>query len=277
MKYKPLKELLSIVIAALLMSVSSVLSAESQQLIMGRSPETFPEAMSALQEAIKNVGYTVSTVQRVDIGLTGMGFETDKYRVVFFGKANEIKILPQKYPQLAPYLPLAIAIFAEQDELLIQGQVMSLLVAVLLIFSMMLFLWKKVSYALLTMIPNLSPIIGIFILMGIFNIWLDMATAMIASVAIGIAVDDTIHMFHGFKKRLDKGVSTVFALVQSYYKTGRAIVVTTIILCSQFLLLSFSEFIPTAHFGLLTAIGLFMALVFDLLLLPAVIVLFYKK
>ena len=92
------------------------LQAEHQRLIMGRSSEAFPETMSALQAAIKNAGYTVSIVQRVDIGLTGMGFQTDKYRVVFFGKPEEIKSLPKKYPKLAPYLPLAISIFAEQDE-----------------------------------------------------------------------------------------------------------------------------------------------------------------
>lgn len=168
-------------------------------------------------------------------------------------------------------------IFADQDELLIKGQVNSLFIAVALIFIMMWIIWKNLGFAVLTMIPNLSPILGIFILMGIFNIWLDMATAMIASVSIGIAVDDTIHMFHGFKKRIDKGNSIVYALVQSYYKIGKAVVVTTIILCSQFFLLSFSDFVPTAHFGTLTATGLLMALIFDLLLLPALIIIFYKK
>ncbi|MCW8931817.1 MAG: DUF302 domain-containing protein [Gammaproteobacteria bacterium] len=96
--------------------MSTSVQAEHQQLIMGRSTEAFPETMSALQEAIKKAGYTISIVQRVDIGLTGMGFQTDKYRVVFFGKAEEIKMLPKKYPQLTPYLPLAIAIFAEENE-----------------------------------------------------------------------------------------------------------------------------------------------------------------
>ena len=90
--------------------------AEHQTLIMGRSIDAFPETMSALQAEIKKAGYVISTVQRVDIGLTGMGFETDKYRVVFFGKPEEIKALPKKYPQLTPYLPLAIAIFAEGEE-----------------------------------------------------------------------------------------------------------------------------------------------------------------
>ena len=101
-------------VALILMPMA--LQAEHQRLIMGRSSEAFPETMSALQEAIKNAGYTLSIVQRVDIGLTGMGFQTDKYRVVFFGKPEEIKSLPKKYPKLTPYLPLAISIFAEQDE-----------------------------------------------------------------------------------------------------------------------------------------------------------------
>ncbi len=92
------------------------LQAEHQKLIMGRSSEAFPETMSALQEEIKKAGYTISIVQRVDIGLSGMGFETDKYRVVFFGKPEEIKSLPKKYPKLTPYLPLAITIFAENEE-----------------------------------------------------------------------------------------------------------------------------------------------------------------
>jgi len=168
-------------------------------------------------------------------------------------------------------------LFSDQDELLISGQVYSLLTATLLIFVMMFILWGRLSDAILTMLPNLSPIIGIFIIMGVFNIWLDMATAMIASVAIGIAVDDTIHLYHNYKKRLNRGSSVIFSLIHSYYKTGRAILVTTIILSSQFLLLSFSDFIPTAHFGLLTAIGLIMAFIFDLLLLPSLIIIFFHK
>ena len=127
------------------------------------------------------------------------------------------------------------------------------------------------------MLPNLSPIIAIFIIMGIFGIWLDMATAMIASVAIGIAVDDTIHLIYGFKKRLDKGCSVLYALVQSYYKTGSAIVITTVILYSQFILVASADFIPISHFGFLTAIGLFIALVFDLVLLPSLIIIFFHK
>ncbi|MBD3670614.1 MAG: DUF302 domain-containing protein [Gammaproteobacteria bacterium] len=89
------------------------------QMIMVRSTQSFPEAMLALQSAIKQQGYTVSRVQRVDIGLTNSGYQTDKYRVVFFGKAEEVHELTRKHPELLPYLPWKIVIFAEQDETLL--------------------------------------------------------------------------------------------------------------------------------------------------------------
>ena len=84
-------------------------------MIMIRSNESFPEAMSLLQEAIKQQGYTLSRVQRVDVGLSAKGYKTDKYRVVFFGKGEQIQHLSANYPQLIPYLPLKIAIYAEND------------------------------------------------------------------------------------------------------------------------------------------------------------------
>lgn len=91
----------------------------ASDLHMARSPATFPETMLKLQSTIKEHGYTVSRVQRVDIGLTKSGYKTDKYRVVFYGKADEISRLSKKYPFLIPYLPLQIAIFAEGEETLL--------------------------------------------------------------------------------------------------------------------------------------------------------------
>lgn len=85
------------------------------EMIMIRSNEAFPEAMALLQEAISKQGYTLSRVQRVDIGLSAKGYKTDKYRVVFFGNGPQIQQLSAKYPQLIPYLPLKIAIYAEGD------------------------------------------------------------------------------------------------------------------------------------------------------------------
>ena len=98
-----------------LMSQASLAS----DLIMARSKLAFPEAMLALQSSIKDHGYTVARVQRIDIGLTGMGYKTDKYRVVFVGKKAEIDFLIKKYPQLIPYMPPKVSIFAEKGDTVI--------------------------------------------------------------------------------------------------------------------------------------------------------------
>ena len=107
----------------ILFSLFSLLLVTTQihatDMYMARSASSFPETMSKLQETIKAEGYKVSRVQRVDIGLTAMGYKTDKYRVVFYGKAEENKKLVKQYPFLIPYLPLKIAIFAEQEETLL--------------------------------------------------------------------------------------------------------------------------------------------------------------
>ena len=99
-----------------------------------------------------------------------------------------------------------------------------------------------------------------------------MATAMIASVAVGIAVDDTIHVYYGYVTRIRAGALPVQALARTFSQAGRAVVTTTIILSAQFMILILSFFQPTRHFGLLTSVGLWAALLFDLLLLPAMLI-----
>jgi uncharacterized protein (DUF302 family) len=103
-----------ITVVILLLLLSPALAAED--LFMVRSQLAFPEAMAVLQQSIRENGYQVTRVQRIDIGLTRSGYKTDKYRVVFFGKLEEIRGLADRYPELIAYLPLKIAIFAENDE-----------------------------------------------------------------------------------------------------------------------------------------------------------------
>lgn len=88
-------------------------NASASDLIMVRTSLDFPEAMLSLQTSTKEHGYDIARVQRIDIGLTGMGYKTDKYRIVFVGKIKEIDYLIKKHPQLIPYLPPKVAIFAE--------------------------------------------------------------------------------------------------------------------------------------------------------------------
>jgi len=94
--------------------------AHAEQMMMVRVGQTFPETMMKLQEVISAHGYQLSRVQRVDIGLTTSGYVTDKYRIVFFGKLEQNRWLIEKHPELIAYLPLKIAVYAEdQDTLLV--------------------------------------------------------------------------------------------------------------------------------------------------------------
>jgi uncharacterized protein (DUF302 family) len=102
------------VAAAALLALAST-AAWAEELIMVRAPRPFAEAINALQIAIEEHGYKVQRVQRVDVGLTQSGFKTDAYRLVFFGKHEELRALGDQHPELLPYLPLKIVIFAEEN------------------------------------------------------------------------------------------------------------------------------------------------------------------
>lgn len=94
-------------------------TAIADELLMVRSSQNFEDAMTTLQGAIAARGYKVTRVQRVDVGLEAKGYKTDRYRIVFYGKPGEIETLAAKYPKLIPYLPLAVAIFAEEGNTLL--------------------------------------------------------------------------------------------------------------------------------------------------------------
>ena len=168
-------------------------------------------------------------------------------------------------------------LFSDQDELLIKGQIRSMWGAFILIFGLLITVWRSVPASMLTIIPNIAPVLVMFATMGALGIWLDMATAMIASVVVGIAVDDTIHLYYIYRTRRRAGAGPVMALGRAYHDAGRAVVITTVILCAQFLILTISQFRPTVEFGFLTALGLAAALLFDLLLLPAMLILINRS
>lgn len=91
-------------------------AASAEGLLMARSVQMFPEAMTTLQSAISARGYKVTRLQEVNENLARRDFKSDMYRVVFFGKYEEIKALSAEHPELIPFLPLNITIFAEGNE-----------------------------------------------------------------------------------------------------------------------------------------------------------------
>lgn len=137
-------------------------------------------------------------------------------------------------------------------------------------------LFRSLRMVLIALIPNVIPLVTVAGIMGIFGITLKLSTSIVFTIAFGIAVDDTIHFTSKLKLELDKGKSLLYALKNTYLSTGKAILVTSIILSGGFLTLLLSSFGGTFYTGLLISLTLFIAVVIDLSLLPVLIMFFYK-
>ena len=168
-------------------------------------------------------------------------------------------------------------LFSDQEDRIVDGQIKSFASAFLQILLLMALLFRSFRGALICLVPNLAPLFFIFVVMGTTGIALDVATVLIAGVILGITVDDTIHLYHGYLHRIRHGVSPVFAIIRSVEASGRAVIAISIVLIAQFSLLGLSDFRPTAHFGMLCAVGLFAGQLFELLLMPALLGLRKRK
>lgn len=153
--------------------------------------------------------------------------------------------------------------------------VKGLLVSILIVALLMGIIYRSVSILLISIVPNLVPLVFIAGVMGYLGVELKISTAIIFTIAFGIAVDDTIHLLGKFKFELMKGRTKMYALKRSYLTTGKAMILTTLILCSGFALLVFSSFLGTFYLGVMLCLALLVALIADLTLLPVLIFLFY--
>lgn len=118
-------------------------------------------------------------------------------------------------------------------------------------------------------VPNLLPVVGTFALMASLRIPLDVATVMIASVSIAIAVDDTVHFLERYQESRRKGADAAESAAGAFAKAGRAMVFTSIVAAAGFAILSLSSFVPMANLGVLAGIAMMTALAGDLFVLPA--------
>lgn len=152
---------------------------------------------------------------------------------------------------------------------LVKGQVTSLAASSFIIILIMFFVLRSFPLGALSILPNLFPIVLNFGIMGLFNIPLNTATALVATVAICIAVDDTIHFLTEFKRNLTGGMETREAIQETLQRKGRAIIFSSLILAIGFGVMAFSRFVPTIDFGILSALIMITALVGDILFLPS--------
>lgn len=165
-------------------------------------------------------------------------------------------------------LGMAISV---SSELLTAGQIKSLSITMVLVFGIMFALFLSIKVGLIAIVPNLFPIIINFGIMGWFGIELSMVTSLIASIAIGLAVDDTIHYLVRYNREFKTDLDEKRAIRDTLTHVGRPITFTTVTICVGFSILLFSSFKPTAIFGVMMVITSLSALVGDLILLPSLI------
>ena len=157
----------------------------------------------------------------------------------------------------------------EADRRIVRSQQQSVLWTVGLIGLILAFLWRSAGLAVLALGINLLPIGLIIALQGLLGIPLNSITIMVAAIALGIAVDDTIHFITHWKDKISEGASPEEAVCEAMRVKGRPILATTAILVGMMMVFGVSVFPPVTHFGLLVSAGLVGALMAVLVLLPA--------
>ena len=145
----------------------------------------------------------------------------------------------------------------------------SYIIAAAVITVMMILLIGNIRIGLVSMLPNLTPIILTLGLMGWLGLPLDLFTMLIGSIAIGLAVDDTIHFMHNYRRYHHDTGDVREAVRKTLLTTGRAMVVTTIVLSLGFFLYMGANLSNLVNFGLLTGFTIITALLADLFLAPA--------
>jgi len=185
----------------------------------------------------------------------------------------EARIRDYLKENLSPNLSFQVTgfgiVISHSSQLISEGQVKSLGLTLVLVFAIMLLLFMSYKVGVIALLPNCFPIIVTFGVMGWFNIPLSIATSLIASIAVGLAVDDTIHYLVRYNKEFKEDLNKKGALEKTIRHMGKPIIFTTVTISLGFSVLMGSNFKPTAVFGLLMMITMFSALVADLILLPS--------
>ena len=154
---------------------------------------------------------------------------------------------------------------------LFDSQIKSLLIVMVGIFFMLSALFRSLQIALVTIVPNIIACFTILGTMGLLNIPLDLMTITIASITIGIAVDNCIHYVYRYKEYYNQTNNHLETIALCQNTVGRAIQNTSFTIIAGFSILIFSNFYPTIYFGIFTAMAMFIALLGSLTLLPTLL------
>lgn len=193
----------------------------------------------------------------------------------FMGAVN--RYFKENFPETKITVTGMMALLSRTISNVIMSMAKSYVFAIALITILMILLIGRVRIGLLSMIPNIAPILLTLGLMGTIDIPLDLGTIMVVSIAIGLAVDDTIHFMHNFRRYYEESGDPKAAVHETLHTTGRAMLVTSIILSLGFFVYNFATLKSISNFGLLTAFSITMALAADYFITPALMVVVNRR
>lgn len=235
-------------------------------------PEYLDRAIAALgaQDALVLVsaGSDPTAKKFAQAGLTLI--DVSKVPEVKSSAENELPVSAAPRPIRSVYTGMVPLVYKTQRQLLFSLNE-SIMWATVLIAVVMMFVLKSPMAGLIAMIPNIFPIVIIFGGLGWLGIKVDIGIMMSASVALGVAVDDTIHYLTWFRRGIKLGLGRVQSVMLAYDRCATAMLQTTIIGGLGLVVFATSTFTPTQQFGYLMISMLAAALVGDLLLLPALL------
>lgn len=157
---------------------------------------------------------------------------------------------------------------------LMDTTIVSYTLAFVIISILMIIVVGEFKLGIVSMLPNLAPIIFVLGCMSLIGTPLEVMTVLIGSVAIGLAVDDTIHFINSYQRSLAQTKNFEIALRETLDTTGSALLVTTLSLSGGFIVLAASNMMMVSNFGMAVSVALAFALAFDFFLLPALIAVF---
>ena len=218
---------------------------------------------------------------RSHISVTARNLGSYEYKELFAEIAVEVQEVfsdvETNFPNLDVNLTGTMAALMVMADEIANSQFNSFALALLIVSLVMIIALGSLGGGLMGMVPNAIPAFLAFGLMGLFGVPLDTDTLLIAPIILGIAVDDTIHFMTHYRVELSKTGSIAAALESAIMEVGQAVMFTTMIIGLGFAVLTFSDYLGMAKVGFFGSMAIFVALLCDLFLIPAMIIVFKPK
>ena len=160
-------------------------------------------------------------------------------------------------------------VLADLARLMVNGQILSLSMATIVVSLLLMILFRSIAAGVISAVPLALSMTILFGLMGLFHIELNVATAMLSSIMIGVGIDYTIHFLWRYREERRNGLSPVEGVKKTLTTTGRGIIFNAFSVIVGFTALLFSGFLPVKFFGFLVVVSIFACLIGALVLIPA--------